>query len=101
MFEKFGWSVAIDRIGNEEVRQRVGIERELASRADQRVVRWFWHVERIGMYCMARRVLMAAVSGGRARGRPRLFWMDGVKAALGNRALTVEGAQQSTKDRKS
>ena len=33
---------------------------------------------------MARRVLMAEVSGGRVRGRPRLGWMDGVKVALGN-----------------
>ena len=30
----------IDRVRNEEVRRRVGIERELASRADQRVLRW-------------------------------------------------------------
>ena len=34
---------------------------------------------------MARRVLMAKVSGGRVQGRPRLGWMDGVKVALGNR----------------
>ena len=30
---------------------------------------------------MARRVLMAEVSGRRVRGRPRLGWMDGVKMA--------------------
>ena len=29
----------LDRVRNEEVRRRAGIERELASRADQRVVR--------------------------------------------------------------
>ena len=28
----------IDMVGNEEVRRRAGIERELASRADQRVL---------------------------------------------------------------
>ena len=28
------------RVRNEEVRRRAGIERELASRADQRVLRW-------------------------------------------------------------
>ena len=33
---------------------------------------------------MAIRVLMAEVSGGRARGRPRLGWMDGVKVTLGH-----------------
>ena len=30
-------------------------------------------------------VLMGDVSGGRARGRPTLGWMDGVKIALGSR----------------
>ena len=78
------------RVRNEEVRRRAGIERELASRADQRVLRRFGHVERMDDYCMARRVLMAEVSGGRLRGRPRLCWMDGVKVALGNRGMTVE-----------
>ena len=34
------------------------IERELASRADQGVLRWFGHVERMDDYRMARRVLM-------------------------------------------
>ena len=65
----------MDRVSNEEVRRRAGIERELASRADQRVLRWFGHVERIDEYRMARRVLMAEVSGGRVRGRPKLGWM--------------------------
>ena len=51
-------------------------------------------------YRMARRVLMAEVSRGRARGRPRLGWMDGVKVALGNRGMTVEAAQQCAKNRK-
>ena len=67
----------MDRVRNEEVRRRAGIERELASRADQRVLRWFAHVERMDDYRMARRVLIAEVSGGRVRGRPRLGWMDG------------------------
>ena len=51
-------------------------------------------------YRMARRVLMAEVSGGRVRGRLRLGWMDGVKVALGNRGLTVEAARQCAKDQK-
>ena len=32
------------RVRNEEVCRNVGIERELGSRADQRVLRWFGHV---------------------------------------------------------
>ena len=45
-------------------------------------------------------VLMAEVSGGRVRCRPRLGWIDGVKVALGNRRMTVEAARQYAKDRK-
>ena len=60
----------MDRVRNEEVGRRAGIERELASRADQRVLRWFGHVERMDEHRMARRVLLAKVSGGRVRGRP-------------------------------
>ena len=66
----------IYRVRNEDVRRRAGIEMELASRADQRVLRWFGHVERMDdyqireqiLYRMARRVLMAEVSGGWVRG---------------------------------
>ena len=54
------------------MRGRAGMEGELASGADQRVLRWFGHVERVDDCRMARRVLMAEVSGGRVRGRPRL-----------------------------
>ena len=88
----------MDRVRNEEVRMRAGIERELASRADQRVLRCFGHVERRDDYRMARRVLMAEVSGGRVRGRPRLGWMDGVKVALCSRGMTVEAARQCAKE---
>ena len=35
----------MERVRSEEVRRRTGIERELASRADQRVFTWFGHVE--------------------------------------------------------
>ena len=71
-----------------------GIERELASRADQIVLRWFGHVGRMDEYSMARRVLMEEVSGGRVRGRPRLGWMDGVKVELGSRGMVVEATRR-------
>ena len=90
----------MNRVRNEEVRRRAGIERQLVSRADQRVLRWFGHLERMDDYRMARRVLTAEVSGGRVRGRQRLGSMDGVKVALGNRGMTVEAARQCVKDRK-
>ena len=52
----------MDRVRNEEMRRR----------ADQRVLRWFGHVERVEEHLTARMVLMAEVRRGRVRGRPRL-----------------------------
>ena len=37
----------MDGVRNEEVRRRAGIERDLASRVKQRVLRRFEHVERM------------------------------------------------------
>ena len=48
------------------MRKRTGLERELASNADQRILRWFGHVDRMDEYRMARRVLMTEVSAWRA-----------------------------------
>ena len=43
-------------VRNEEVRMRVGIERGLASRPDQKKIRLFGHLERMDDYRMTRRV---------------------------------------------
>ena len=51
----------MDRVRNEEVRRRDGIERELASGADQRVLKWFGHAEKMNEYRTARRVLITEV----------------------------------------
>ena len=54
----------MDRVRNEEVHRRAGIERQLVSRADQRVSRQFGPVEMMDEYRMARSVLAAEVIGG-------------------------------------
>ena len=73
--------------------RRAGIEREWASRADQRILGFFGHMKLMDDYRMASRVLMEDASGGRA-GRG-LGWMDGLKMALGSRGMTVEAGQQT------
>ena len=87
----------MDRVRNEEVRRRAGIERELASRVDHIVWRWFGHVEEMIEHRLARSVLMAEVSGGRVLGRQMLGWLDSVRVALGSRRLTAETARQCTR----
>ena len=49
----FGVVSGMDGVRNEKVHRRAGIEREKASIADQRVLRWFGHVERKDEYHMA------------------------------------------------
>ena len=75
MFEKLGGMSRMNRVRNEEVRMRVEIERELASRAGQRVLRCFGHGER-----MDEQHGQKGDDGGskwrRVRGRPRFSWMD-------------------------
>ena len=79
-------------VRNEEVRRRAGVERELASRADQRVLRWFGLVERMDEYHMARRVFGRSQWGTGTR--ETKVCMDGVKVALGNRGMTVDAARK-------
>ena len=45
-------------------------------------------------YRMARRVLMAEVSGGRVQSRPRLGYTDDEKVALDSRWMTVEAERK-------
>ena len=83
------------------MRWRAGIKTDLASTADQSVLRCFENVERIVEYrifCMSRMVLMADVSGWRVQGRPRLGCTDGMKMAFHSRGVTVEAARQCEKD---
>ena len=76
------------------MRRRAGIEKELASRTDQRVLRWFAPVERMDEYRTTRNVLRTEVRGWRVRWRPRISSMDGVKVAFGKSGMTVEAEPQ-------
>ena len=81
------------------MRKGSGIERELASRVDQKVLRLFKHVERMHEYCRVRKVLIAELSEGRVQGRQMSCWVDSVKVALGSRGMTVEVGRQFAKDK--
>ena len=75
----------MDRVRNEQVCRRVGIEKELVDRVDQRVLRWFGHIERMNEYRLTRRVLRAKVNWVQVWGRLRLGLMDGVQITLGSK----------------
>ena len=89
----------VDRVRNEEVRRRVGVDRSLADRVDQRVLRWYGHMERMNEERLTKRVWRAEVDGVRPRGRPKMRWMDGVKRALDARGMSVEDGRVKARDR--
>ena len=48
---------------------------------------------------VVKRVYMSNVEGSRKRGRPKLRWMDGVKAAVERRGANIEYARMCVQDR--
>ena len=88
-----------DRIRNEEIRRRTGVPRGLAGRADQCLLRWYGHVERMEEGSLVKRLMGSDVRGGRLRGRPHLGWMGCVKRALTERGMTVEQSRLIVRDR--
>ena len=89
----------LDRLRNEEVRERTGVRKELAARVDTNVLRWFGHVERMENERLTKRVINSKVDGRNVRGRPRFGWMDGVKKALNDRRLDVREAKERARNR--
>ncbi len=84
----------MDRVRNEEVRRRRGVVKELAERAEQGVLRWFGHVERMEEERLVKKITRSDVRGVRPMG-----WMDSVKRALGARGMSVEQGRIVVRDR--
>ena len=72
----------------------------LSTRADQRVTKWFGHMERMDDERMVKKIWRAQVEGVGARGRPRRSWMDGVRSWLGDRGKSVDEGKRAALDRK-
>ena len=90
----------LDRLRNEEVRRRAGVERKMSEKVDQRVLGWYGHMVRMREERLTKRVWKAEASGARLRGRPEKRWMDGVVRALGVRGLSLEQGRESASDRR-
>ena len=82
-----------DRISNEEIQRRAGIEETLAEKIDKRVLRWFGNVERMDDGRWPRKVKAAKVEGRLGRGRISFGWLGGVKREL---AIREEGFVEAT-----
>ena len=89
----------LDRVRNEVVRVRTGVRRELATRVDMNVLRWFILVERMDNERLLEKVMNAKVDRRSARGRPKFGWMDGVNRALNGRRMDIREASERSRNR--
>ena len=87
-----------DRVRNEEVRRRCGIEKKLSVKGEESVLRFYGHMERMDDERLTKKVHCANVEGGRARGRPKKRWMDGVNELMNDRAAASNLSREQAKN---
>ncbi|MCP3679428.1 MAG: hypothetical protein GY782_03855 [Gammaproteobacteria bacterium] len=88
-----------NRLTNEEVKQRCGVETDVIEKMRRNTLRWFGHVERMESERLTKRVYASEVEGTRGRGRPRFRWRDGVGKYLREGGLSWEEGRLLTGDR--
>ncbi len=89
----------MDRERNEEVKRRTRDVKELAERAEQGVLPWFGHVERMEAERLVKKITRSDVRGARPRGGPGMGWIDSVKRVLGARGMSVEQGRMLVRDK--
>ena len=68
-----------DRIRNKEIYDRLSLRQTVIQRIQQRRLRYFGHVARMGQNRFPRIAMEGYVHGERGRGRPKKRWMDQVR----------------------
>ena len=60
------------------------------------MLKWFWHVERMGEERLVKRVYWANVEGNRGRGRSQRRWRDEMKDMLLGEMAEREGGSDAS-----
>ncbi|XP_044744708.1 uncharacterized protein LOC123306668 [Coccinella septempunctata] len=79
-----------DRVRNEEVKLRMGVEGSLTTEIERNQLIWYGHVQRMPNTRLPKRVMEWIPMGRRKRGRPRKTWKEGVSRAMSERSLTED-----------
>jgi hypothetical protein len=89
----------MDSVRNQEVWRRCGSEVNIVERIARNVLRCYGHVERMEEERMFTMVYSAKVEGSRAKGRPKMRWIDSVKASVERKGMNAEEAKRCAQDR--
>lgn len=79
--------VRTDRIPNEEIRNRMGVEKDAISRIEEKRLSWYGHARRSSDNNWIKKITEWSPMGRRKRGRPRRSWRDDVDEAMEKRGL--------------
>ena len=77
----------------------MGVKEEMSKRVDQKVLKWFGYVQRMGDERLTKKVYNSEVVGERGVGRPRYRWIDGVKEACEERKIGLATARWKCRNR--
>jgi hypothetical protein len=90
-----------DRIRNEEIRTRLGARPDIITRIQQRRLRYFGHVSRMGNDRYPKIAMNGYVHGQRSRGRPKKRWIDMIRGDCEAMGTTLYDATRQSLDRES
>ena len=88
-----------DRMRNEDIRKAVGTT-PCIQHIERQKIKWFGHLMRMEPNQIPLRAYISRRSGFRARGRPRVRWIDNVTEILQRHGLTSASATHLAQDRK-
>src|ERR1043165_4110194 len=81
-----------DKIRNKEIHNRLNIQYDIVNRIQNRRLRYFGHVTRMGNDRYPKIALNGYVHGKRKRGRQKKRWMDVIKQDCREMGLTIQEA---------
>jgi hypothetical protein len=88
-----------DRIRNDDIRKTVGTT-PCNQHIEQQQMKWFDHLMRMEPSQLPSRAYNKRQSGLRARGRPRVWWIDNITDTLWLHRITTTSATHLAQDRK-
>ena len=68
---------------NDSVLQEVGVKNRLLSFINSQALNYFGHIARRENNCLEKVLMQGKIEGSRRRGRPRIRWIDRIKALVG------------------
>jgi hypothetical protein len=89
----------VDGVRNYDVYRRCGSVISIGERMYINALRRYGHVVRMEEERMVKIVYCAKIEGSRARGRPKMRWMYGVKASVERKIMNVEEVIRCVQDR--